>query len=199
MITALAGREAHAGRSAHGACPIRAGRTALFTAPRAAGVRSSRAMAVAAALALMAGGAGVAARGAAAASGGVDVSATVVQDISLSLSTSAVSFGTVTPSQGQATAAGAVTVTVRANVPYQLQHAASALSRSGGSETLPPLRYSDAGAGAFADFPAAPATVKSGGPTSGDAHAFDYQVSVPWTGAPPGTYTGTVTYQAIAG
>ncbi len=162
--------------------------------------RTRRAAAIAAALALMAGGFCLSAAAALAATdGGVDVSATVLQDISLSLSTNTLTFGTVTPSQGQAVARGAVTVTVQANVPYQLQHAASPLTRVGGTEALPPLRYSDAGANAFSDFPATATTVKSGPPTAGDSHTFDYQISVPWTNTPPGTYTGTVTYQALAG
>ncbi len=160
------------------------------------GVRGPFALAMAASL--LAGGLALAVRTAAAAGGDVALSAEVQQDLSLSLSTGTVSFGSVVPSGSPYTVSNAVTVTVQGNVPYHLQHSATALVRSGGSESLPPLQYADAGSGSFADFPAAATTVQSGGPTAGADYTFDYRVRVPWTGTPPGTYTGGVTYQVIA-
>lgn len=157
-----------------------------------------RAVALGLAASLLAGGLALSAGTAAAAGGQVTVSADVLQDLALTLSTGTVSFGSVVPSGSPYTVGSAVTVTVQANVPYHLQHSATSLVRSGGTEALPPLQYADAGSGAFAEFPGAAATVKSGGPTAGTSYAFDYRVTVPWTGAPPGNYTGGVTYQVMA-
>lgn len=165
---------------------------------RSISTRVRKAAAAGLALALLAGGLALVAGTAAAAGGQVSVSADVLQDLALTLSTGTVSFGGVVPSGSPYTVGGAVTVTVQANVPYHLQHSATALVRSGGTEALPPLQYADAGSGNFAGFPGTATTAKSGGPTAGDSYAFDYRVTVPWTGAPPGTYTGGVTYQVIA-
>lgn len=147
---------------------------------------------------LLGGGMALSAGAVKAADGQVSVAADVLPDLALTLSTGSVSFGGVVPSGSPYTVSGAVYVTIQANVPYHLQHSATSLVRSGGTEALPPLEYADAGSGSFAAFPGTAATAKSGGPTAGDTYGFDYRLTVPWTGAPPGTYTGGVTYQVIA-
>lgn len=128
----------------------------------------------------------------------VTVSATVGQEIVLNLSASAIDFGAVTPSGSPYVKNSAVTATVYANVPWSLGHSATNLIRLNGTESLPGLEYQADATGGFATIPVGSTSVKTGAPTPGTPTVFDYKLTVPWTGTPPGTYTGTVTYVAVA-
>lgn len=133
-------------------------------------------------------------------SGSVTVAANVQQDIELGLNTNAVGFGSVTPSGSPYTVNNAVYATVRSNVPWNLQHAAVVLSHADGTNThtMPMLEYRKNGAGGFTAHPSTATTVNSGNATAGTLTSFDYKQVVPWENTPPGAYSGSVSYTAVA-
>lgn len=128
----------------------------------------------------------------------VSVSANVGQEIVLNLSAAGVDFGPVTPSGSPYIKQQAVSATVYANVPWALTHSATLLTRNGGTETLPDIEFQADNTGGFSIIPRSTQAIKSGAPTPGTTTVFDYKLTVPWTNTPPGTYTGAITYVAIA-
>lgn len=128
----------------------------------------------------------------------VSVTASIGQEILLNLSAANVNFGAVTPSGSPYIKPQAVSAVVYANVPWALTHSATLLTRSGGTETLPDIEYQADGAGGFSAIPRSTQAIRSGAPTAGTTTVFDYKLTVPWTNTPPGTYTGAITYVAVA-